>query len=377
MGPGVVAVTGSALLRAEIERVASAAGRSVVVIPDVVDAGTVGPGDALIPDPVLPSAPVVLLGSDVALAGMAADGAAYRTRDRPRPGTTIIVGLAGEGAALWDAATHWGADRVAVVPEASAWLVDVLAEDAATPRDHDRIRRPEGSEHGVVLGVIGACGGLGSTALCVAVAEAARRAGTDALLIDADPLGGTLEVALDAVEEPGVRWAELGEAVGRIPGDQLREAVPRAQGLPLLTGAADAVPATVLAAVAAASREAFAVALVDVGRDRGSVREWNRLVDRLVVVLPPRPVDLGGTLTAALAAVDPARVLAVVAGSPPDGLDAEEVAASAGVRHYVAWPGLAAAGRRLTTGHRPADLAGRRCHAPSAVLHFAIAGAPG
>ncbi|OMH34429.1 hypothetical protein BGP79_04840 [Tersicoccus sp. Bi-70] len=370
-------MTGSALLQAEIERVASAAGRTVTVIADLREGGPASEATAV--DPLLLSAPVVLLGSDVALAGMlSADDAVARSRDRPWRGTTIIVGLAGEGAALWEAAGHWDADRVAVVPDASAWLVDVLADDAVDTRPRARgLAQDITAEGGSVVGVIGGCGGVGATSLCIAVAEAARRTGVEALLVDANAWGGGMDEMLDAAEEPGVRWTELREAVGRIAGDQLKEAVPQAHGLPLLTGTVDTVPAHALAAVMTAAREAYAVTVVDVGRDRAALHEWVRLVDRVILVLPARAVGSAAVLTAVLQDVDPDRVLAVIAGRPPDGLDPEAVAADAGARHYVVWRSLPSVGRRLGAGLQPSGLVGRRCHAPEAILHFAGAGAPG
>ncbi|OMH26960.1 hypothetical protein BKD30_04215 [Tersicoccus phoenicis] len=359
---GVFAVTDSDLLQAEIERVASAARCPVTLVRSVLD-------------PALGGASVVLLGSDVALATLAVAGSTGGTvGDRPtKPwrGTTIIVGLAGEGTALWDAAGRWGADRVAVVPEAAAWLVDVLDDGLGTPPDRDRDR--DATERtGAVVGVVGACGGVGATSVCVAVAEAARRARIGCLLVDADPLGHGLDVIL-AAGEPGVRWTELSEAAGRIPGDQLSEAVPRPHGIPLLGGGVTGVPVRVLGAVAAAAREAFSLAVVDIGRDRHSVQEWSGLVDRMVVVLPGHgqarlPVGCEG--------LDPEGLLAVVAGSPPDGLDAEAIAATVGALHYLPWRALPSVGRRLGAGLAPTDLSGRRCSAPDAILHFAQGGTP-
>ncbi|WP_188665755.1 septum site-determining protein Ssd [Tersicoccus solisilvae] len=364
---GVVAVTGSDLLRTEIERVASAAGRPVTLVSSA---------DEPAASAVLGAAAVVLLGSDVALAGL------HHHRDRegpdrpqaPWPGATIVVGLAGEGAALWDAAGHWGADRVAVVPEGSAWLVDLLGEVIGAPDGARTGARGGPRGAGALVGVIGGCGGVGATSVCVAVAAAARRLGVTCLLVDADPLGPGLDTLLDAADEPGLRWPDLSEAAGRIPGDHLGDAVPRAQGLPLLSGRVDAVPLRVREAVTAAAREVFSVTIVDVGRDRAAVRDWSRLLDLTVLVLPAW--EAATHTPAAARGLDPERLLAVIAGTPPDGLDPELIAMAAGARHYVPWPRLATVGRRLRSGRPPTELVGRRCLAPEAILHAARWGAP-
>ncbi len=121
-------VTGFDFLQGEVERIVAAAGGLLRVVADVAEAA-----------PYWDSAAAVLVGSDI--------------RELPprRRAPAVLVGLSGEGDSLWHLAAAIGAQRVAVLPDAAAWLAEYLS----------RSRSPEAG--GLVLGVTGGCGGAGAT----------------------------------------------------------------------------------------------------------------------------------------------------------------------------------------------------------------------
>lgn len=197
----VLLVTGHDFLQGEVERIVAAAGGQLRVVADVADAAQYWD-----------SAAAVLVGSDV--------------RELPprRRAPAVLVGLSGEGDSLWHLAAALGAERVAVLPDAAAWLAEYLS----------RSRSPETG--GLVLGITSGCGGAGATTSAIWIAQAAAGLGVRVLLVDGDPWGGGLELALAAEETPGLRWPDLADASGSIDPGQLAESLPVAGGfsLPLL-----------------------------------------------------------------------------------------------------------------------------------------------
>ena len=102
------------------------------------------------------------------------------------------------------------------------------------------------------------------------------------LLVDADPLGGGLDVLLGIEDAPGVRWPDLVETRGRLGAASLAEALPHVAGVALLSWGRDG--ATSLAAEAMS-------AVLDAG-ERGH---------DLVIVDLPRQLDPAGELVLARA----------------------------------------------------------------------------
>ena len=77
--------------------------------------------------------------------------------------------------------------------------------------------------------------------------------GARVLLVDGDPWGGGLELALAAEETPGLRWPDLAEARGSIDPVQLADSLPVAGGFSFLSWPATREqPAPVAAAAAPA-----------------------------------------------------------------------------------------------------------------------------
>ncbi|MDQ0755209.1 septum site-determining protein Ssd [Arthrobacter sp. B3I4] len=320
-------VTGSEVLRAEVECIVAAAGRQLTSVSDAAEAA-----------PFWDAAGAVLVGSDV-------PELPYRRRV-----PAVVVGLSGEGDRLWQLAAVMGAERVAVLPEGGPWLAEYLSRyHAADPGGH-------------VLGVVGGCGGAGATTAAVWLAQAAARHGARVLLIDGDPWGGGLELALSAEEEDGLRWPDLADASGSIDPDQFREALPDAGGFSFLSWPGKRerpvpVDTAAVSAVLDAARRSFELVLLDIGRGREVVRTFAWECDRVLVVLPAQ-------LRAAVAAarlvpeLPPVETPLAVRVRPGAAVDYELIARSVGAPVQSVLPevrGTAAAtelGRLLDAGNR-------------------------
>jgi secretion/DNA translocation related CpaE-like protein len=326
-GGDVLLVTGFEFLRGEVERIVAAAGGRLRVVDDVAEAA-----------PFWDSATEVLVGSDV--------------RELPprRRAPAVLVGLSGEGDTLWHLGAALGAQRVAVLPDAAAWLAEYLS----------RSRSPEAG--GLVLGVTGGCGGAGATTAAVWLAQAAAELGARVLLMDADPWGGGLELALAAEESPGLRWPDLADASGSIDPQQLADALPVAGGFSFLSwpGSRERPPLVdpvTVGGVLDAARRGYEVVIVDIGRNAEPLRTFAWDCDRLLVVVP---AQLKAAVAAArlLQELPPVESALVIRGKAGVALDAALVADSVGLPLHGVMPevrGTAAAtelGRLLDQGRR-------------------------
>ncbi|HQR26697.1 MAG TPA: septum site determining protein, partial [Nocardioides sp.] len=160
------------------------------------------------------AAPLVLVGADLApaLAGM--------TPPR-RPGV-VVVDTAVD-TELFRVALDLGAEQVVELPDGSRRLAELLADVA------DPVGTPA-----TTLGVVGGCGGAGSSVLACAIGQVAAR-GVPALVIDTDPAGPGLDRVLGLESVDGVRWEDLQSSAGRLGGRALRVALPRRENLGVLT----------------------------------------------------------------------------------------------------------------------------------------------
>jgi secretion/DNA translocation related CpaE-like protein len=150
-----------------------------------------------------------------------------------------------------------GAERVVLLPEAEGWLVQRLV-DAATPCD----RAP-------IIAVVGGCGGAGASALAIALVVTAAEHGLRPVLVDADPLGGGLDLPLGADAVEGLRWPELPWAAGRLPVGVIDTALPRIGGLRVLActrGEVTSLSADALVAAVDSAARAVGVVVVDLPR---------------------------------------------------------------------------------------------------------------
>ncbi|MEV0267637.1 MAG: septum site-determining protein minD [Hamadaea sp.] len=162
---------------------------------------------AIDPDvsPAYSRAPLVLLGAEIA----------GRARRLPRRTGVIVVGRGDRPQDLLPVAEELSAEFVACLPAAQEWLLSRLAETAAATERQGRI-----------VGVVGGRGGAGASTLAAALAVTGVRTGLSTLLVDADPLGGGIDLTLGWEDVAGLRWPALAGASGRIDPGLLRRALP-------------------------------------------------------------------------------------------------------------------------------------------------------
>jgi secretion/DNA translocation related CpaE-like protein len=255
---------------------------------------------------------LVVVGSDVARR--------LTTSGLPHREDVVLVTTEAREPLVWQLAVSLGADQVAVLPDADAWLVDRLAATADPPC---RAR---------VVAVVGGCGGAGGSVLSTALAVAAAEAGSRVLLADLDPLGGGLDLALGVDGVPGLRWPDLAGARGRLPSSSVHDSLPRLDELAVLSwGRSDPVdlPPPAVEAVLRSATRSHDLVVVDLPRSGDDRLRSAALRDvrELLVVVPAR---LRATAAAAQV-VERWRGLvpsmgAVVRRSPSDRLAARAVA---------------------------------------------------
>ncbi|MFJ8826206.1 septum site-determining protein Ssd [Streptomyces sp. NPDC102467] len=330
-------VTEDVELLDDLLRLCAAAG----VRPEVGHGKPAGRGD-------WEAAPLVLVGDD----------AAGRLRGVARRRGVVLVGRDQDDSGVWKRAVEIGADHVLMLPDGEQWLMDRIADVA------EGVGRPA-----LTVGVIGGRGGAGASTLACALAMASARAGRRTLLVDADPLGGGLDVLLGGEAVDGLRWPAFAQSRGRVGSTALEESLPRLHDLRLLSwdrGESAAVPPEAVRAVLAAGRRRGGVVVVDLPRriDAGSVEALAQL-DLGLLVVPPelRAVAAARRVAGAVGMV--LRDLRVVTapGAGTGALDGDEVARLLGLPLAGELPAARRAmeGPGLTAGRESGGPLGRFC----------------
>lgn len=279
------------------------------------------------------TAPLVLVGDD----------AAHRAVNVRRRDGVLLIGRDAHDPQVWRRAVTVGADQVLFLPDAEAWITAALA-------DATEVAGPEA----LTVGVLGGRGGAGASTLACALALQAARLGHPALLIDADPLGGGLDLLLGAEETTGLRWRDLRETRGRLHGDTLANALPQPHALPVLSfdrSETLPVPAEAMRAVVCAARRRGGLLVLDL--PRRADQETTQALARTDIALLVVPIELRALASArgVVAGVTPTLGdLRVVARGPaPAKLDGAQLARSLGLPlagELPAEPGLPAAQER-------------------------------
>ncbi|MFF9041555.1 septum site-determining protein Ssd [Streptomyces sp. NPDC014892] len=256
------------------------------------------------------TAPLVLVGND----------AARRLRGAARRRGVVLVGKDQDDSGVWQRAVEIGADHVLMLPDGEQWLVDRIADVA------EGVGRPA-----LTVGVVGGRGGAGASTLACALAVTSARQGTRTLLVDADPLGGGLDVLLGGESADGLRWPAFAASRGRVGGGALEESLPELHALRVLSwdrGDAVAIPPQAVRAVLAAGRRRGGTVVVDLPRriDEGVAEALAQLDMGLLVV----PAELRAVAAASRVASAFGMVLrdlrVAVRGPYAPGLDDHEVA---------------------------------------------------
>lgn len=290
-------ITGDDELLDDLLRLAAAAGVEVEVAAE--------------PGPVrqrFTGAPLILLGADQVEACLRARA--------PRRADVVVVGR--DEDPPWDGAQRIGASQVAVLPAAETWLVDRLA-GAMVP-----------GPPAAVVAVLGGRGGAGASVLAAGLAVTAAARNRRVLLVDADPLGGGLDLTLGWEDHDGVRWPELTAASGRLDPGVFVGALPGRGDLALLSfdrRELASAPATAMSAVIAAGRQARDLVVVDLPRylDEGAVAALQAVDQALLVVPCEVRAATAAAKVAARASSHCGQVRLVVRGPSPGGLTAEEI----------------------------------------------------
>ncbi len=279
------------------------------------------------------SAPLVLVGDDLSecCAGLA------------RRAGVLLLGLDLDDCEIWVRGVQLGAEQVLFLPDAQAWLLDRIAdgmEGVGTPA--------------LTVAVLGGRGGAGASTLACALAITGVRAGHRTMLIDADPLGGGLDVLLGGESAGGLRWPDLAGSRGRVSGAELVKALPLLHSLSTLSwdrGDCLTVPPEAMHSVLAAARRRGGLVVLDLPRhlDPAAAQALEQADTGLLVVPAElRAVAAAGRVAAA-ARMRLADLRAVIRLPGPVGLRGTEIARGLGLPlagELPAEPGLAADAER-------------------------------
>ncbi len=188
-------------------------------------------------------------------------------------------------------------DHVVVVADEPArrWAaaIDVGATAVCARHDEDRLLALvaaglDGRGEACVVSVVGGSGGAGASTLSVALGLGASRRGLRSVVVDADPLGGGVDLVLGSERADGLRWGDFAGTRGRIDATSLGSALPFHRGVATLGWAAGAdrtLPSS-LPGVLDATIKGFDVVVLDVPRrpDDTAAELLGRSVLSLVLV---------------------------------------------------------------------------------------------
>jgi secretion/DNA translocation related CpaE-like protein len=237
----------------------------------------------------------------------------------------VLLGEDLDDAGIWQLGVEVGAEHVVFLPDGESWLVEMLSESVEPSRTT-----------GQLVAVVGGRGGAGATTLAVALALTAARRGHRTLLVDGDPLGGGIDLVLGGESDAGLRWPDLGDTRGRVPGAALLGAVPRMHDVFVLSwDRSDVlrVPGEAMESVLEAGRRGCDIVAVDLPRSLDEAGRAVLSLAGLVLLVVPAEVRAAAAATRVATQLAPhcADLRLVVRGPAPSGLGPEEVAGALGL----------------------------------------------
>lgn len=172
----------------------------------------------------------------------------------PKRGGIFLIGESHSYEVLCRWSVPLGAS-VIHLPDGAKWLSRVIGGYAKDVRSAK------------VVAVRSGAGGVGASTLTMGLALAAIRASRSVALVDADPLGGGLDLLLGAENTPGWRWDKLRSAVGQIA--DITPMLPKAEGITVVSmerGTPTPVPDAALESVVDCLARSHDLVVIDPGR---------------------------------------------------------------------------------------------------------------
>ena len=128
----------------------------------------------------------------------------------------------------YEVALRSHAEQAFILPAESTQLLQALAADSVVPQDAAALR----------IAVVGASGGVGASTLATSIARIVCAAQGAALLIDAIPVSGGIDLLLGLEAAPGARWPDISLGTGAIDATDVAAALPSTtDGITVLSAA--------------------------------------------------------------------------------------------------------------------------------------------
>lgn len=282
------------------------------------------------------------------LIGMDVGEQCVRAGLRHRP-NVILIGraVAGDSTPRMVLAERLGAAHVALLPAAEPWVLEQLV-------------RVDEASTGHVVAVLGGRGGAGASVLAGGLAVTGARRGLATLLVDADPLGGGVDLVLGWEHRDGLRWPALSGAGGRVHPSALVDALPGRGDLVVLSwdrGEPSTATVDAMGAAVDAGRRGRDLVVIDLPRhlDEPAILALSA-ADRAYLVVPCELRACAAAARVAATALPHHPGLSVVVRQPgPAGLRVTEVVDAVHLPFAGAFrtePGVSAA---LERGEPPAS----------------------
>lgn len=194
----------------------------------------------------------------------------------PRRAEVYVLGLDHDRDAVLTWSMPLGA-AILTLPTGASRLATALS-DASGQR----------SGHGRMLCVIGGSGGVGASTLAAGLAMVGARLAERSMLVDADPLGGGVDLLVGAERVDGWRWPRLASARGHL-GD-LTGQLPHVDGVDVLSMDRETPErgpdAEQMTSVVLSALRSHRLTIVDVPRSLGpAAREAIRRADLVLLVV--------------------------------------------------------------------------------------------